>query len=129
MLLVPSLITILSLLFYLVLTLNVSRARVKYKVPAPRITGDESFERILRVQQNTSEQLLIFLPALWIFALLVNVGWAAVLGTVWLLGRLAYTWGYYRSAKQRAVGFAIGAFSSLFLLIGSLIGVLVGLVQ
>lgn len=63
----PSLITALTLLVYQVIALNVGRARVKYKVPPPQITGDPDFERVLRVQQNTGDQLIFFLPLLWLF--------------------------------------------------------------
>ncbi len=58
----PSLITALTLLVYQVLAVNVGRARAKYKVPPPQMTGDPDFERALRVQQNTLEQLVFFLP-------------------------------------------------------------------
>lgn len=64
MLLEPSFITVLTLFFYLVITINVGRARAKYKILPPATTGDENFERVLRVQQNTLEQLVFFLPAI-----------------------------------------------------------------
>lgn len=127
MLLLPSLITLLAILLYFGATINVSRARLKYKVPAPRITGDEAFERIFIVQQNTLEQLVIFLPSLWIFALQLSELWANILGFVWLVGRVAYALGYYRSAKQRAAGFAISILSSSCLTFGAIVGVLLGL--
>ncbi len=65
-----SLITALTLLVYLVLTINVVRARTKYKVSAPQMTGNLEFERVLRVQQNSLEQLVLFLPGLWLFSFL-----------------------------------------------------------
>ena len=63
-----ALATIGALLLYLTVTINVGRARAKYKVSAPATTGNVDFERALRVQQNTLEQLAIFLPAMWLFA-------------------------------------------------------------
>jgi hypothetical protein len=63
----PSLVTIASLILYLSVIINVGRARVKYKIPAPQTSGDPDFERVFRVQQNTLEQLVLFLPALWLF--------------------------------------------------------------
>ena len=63
-----SLVTALTLFVYLVLTINVGRARAKYKVPVPQMSGDANFERVLRVQQNTLEQLIFFLPNLWLFS-------------------------------------------------------------
>lgn len=67
-----SLVTSLTLLVYLVLTINVGRARAKYKVPVPQMSGDANFERVLRVQQNTLEQLIFFLPSLWLFSFYVS---------------------------------------------------------
>jgi glutathione S-transferase len=117
------LVTILSLILFLVLTINVGRARAKYKVPVPQITGDENFERVFRVQQNTLEQLIMFLPALWIFSIFVNAIAANILGGIWILGRILYAWGYYTEAKKRFLGFAIGSTTVIILLIGSLIGI------
>src|SRR5690349_1230384 len=67
-----ALITALSLIVYFAFSINVGRARAVYKVPAPLTSGNPDFERRLRVQQNTLEQLIIFLPSLWIFTLLVD---------------------------------------------------------
>ncbi|BDI21017.1 glutathione S-transferase (plasmid) [Nostoc cf. commune SO-36] len=124
-----SLITALTLLLYLVITINVGRARGKYKVPPPQMTGDPGFERVLRVQQNTLEQMVFFLPALWLFSFYVNPLWAGGIGAVWLVGRIAYAWGYYQAAEKRAIGFAISSISSMVLLLGSLFGIILSLVQ
>ncbi len=48
-----NLIIALSLLLYLVTIINVGRARAKYSVLVPQMTGNPDFERVLRVQQNT----------------------------------------------------------------------------
>ena len=91
----PSLITALTLLVYLVITINVGGARAKYKVPPPQMTEDPDFERVLRVQQNTLEQLVFFLPLLWLFSFYVSPLWGALIGAAWLVGRIVYAWGYY----------------------------------
>lgn len=117
------LITILSLILFFVLTINVGRARAKYQVPVPQITGDENFERVFRVQQNTLEQLIMFLPALWLFSIFVNAIAANIIGGIWIVGRILYAWGYYDEAKKRFLGFAIGSLSVSVLLLGSLIGI------
>jgi len=125
----PSLVTALALLVYLVITINVGRARAKYKVPPPQMTGDPNFERVLRVQQNTLEQLVLFLPALWLFSLYVSPLWGAGIGAVWVVGRIAYAWGYYQAAEKRAVGFGIGSISGLVLLLGAFVGIILSLVN
>jgi uncharacterized MAPEG superfamily protein len=121
-LLYPSLVTSLALLVYWGFTLRVGAARGQYKVPAPQTTGDPAFERVLRVQQNTMEQLLSFLPTLWIFSLTLSPIWAAGLGGLWIVGRIVYAVGYYAAAEKRGPGFAITALASFSLLIGSLVG-------
>ncbi|MGQ4648655.1 MAPEG family protein [Lyngbya aestuarii] len=125
----PSLVTALALLVYLVITINVGRARLKYKVSPPQTTGDPNFERVLRVQQNTLEQLVFFLPALWLFSLYVSPLWGAGIGAIWVIGRIAYAWGYYQAAEKRAVGFGIGTISGVVLLLGSFVGIILSLVK
>ncbi|MEX0267687.1 MAPEG family protein [Leptolyngbyaceae cyanobacterium UHCC 1019] len=125
----PSLITSLALVLYSVVTLNVGRARMKYKVMPPAITGDPGFERVLRVQQNTLEQMILFLPALWLFSIYVSPYWGAGVGGVWVIGRILYAWGYYQEAKKRGPGFGISFLSVVVLLLGALIGSLLALMQ
>lgn len=125
----PSFITASALLLYLVVTINVGRARIKYKVMPPQMTGDPNFERVLRVQQNTLEQLIVFLPALWLFAEFVSPLWAAGLGAVWIIGRILYAWGYYQVAEKRMVGFGVSSLCLFTLLGGSLVGIIRILIQ
>ncbi len=122
-LLYPSFITMASLLVYYVLTLNVGRARAKYQIKPPQTTGNPNFERVLRVQQNTIEQMLLFLPALWIFSIYVSAIWGAALGGIWIIGRIVYAIGYYQAAEKRGLGFGITSLSTLALLVGALVGV------
>jgi uncharacterized membrane protein YecN with MAPEG domain len=116
----PSFVTALVLLIYLVLTLNVGRARFRYGVKPPAMTGNENFECVLRVQQNTLEQLVFFLPLLWLFSFYVSPNWGAALGLLWALGRILYAWGYYQAPEKRGPGFGLSSLSGLVLLFGSL---------
>jgi glutathione S-transferase len=125
----PSLVTVSALILYFVVTINVGRARAKYQVPVPQTTGNLDFERVLRVQQNTLEQLVLFLPALWLFSVYVSPIWGSVLGTTWIIGRIAYAWGYYQAAEKRGVGFAISSLSSIGLILGSLVGIILSLMK
>ncbi|MEH2011608.1 MAPEG family protein [Nostoc sp.] len=119
-----SLLTVLTLLFYLVITINVSRARTKYKVLPPQTVGDRNFERVLRVQQNTLEQIVFFLPSLWLFSFYVSPLWSTILGAVWLVGRIAYALGYYQAAEKRLIGFGLSSLSSTLLVLGSFVGII-----
>jgi uncharacterized MAPEG superfamily protein len=100
----------------------VGRARARYNVPPPAITGNEIFERYFRVQQNTLEQLVIFIPSIWIFATYVNATAAAVLGVVFLVGRQLYQIGYVADPKKRFAGFGLSALPNLVLAVGGLGG-------
>lgn len=123
-LLFPSLVTVLTLMLFFVITANVGRARLKYKVPVPQTTGHPDFERVFRVQQNTLEQLIIFIPSLWLFSLFVSPTWGAGIGGAWVIGRVLYAWGYYQEAEKRRIGFGINVLSVIVLLIGALVGII-----
>jgi len=83
----PALITLGVVVLLFAVAWNVGRARGKYKVKAPATTGDPAFERAFRVQMNTLESAVAFLPVLWLFAAFVSGLWSAALGAVWLAAR------------------------------------------
>jgi glutathione S-transferase len=120
----PALVTALAVLLYVVLSVNVSRARGRYSVPAPAMAGDPAFERVCRVHQNTLEQLVVFLPSLWLFSTFVSPIWGGWIGFLWILARIFYAWSYYRDPASRGPGFAVSGICSLTLLIGSIGGML-----
>jgi glutathione S-transferase len=121
---VTELVTVLALLQYLFFGTLVSRARTRYGVKAPAVTGDPIFERHLRVQMNTLELLVIFLPALWIASAYIATLWIAALGAVYLVGRFLYLRGYVRAPEKRSLGFGLSALPILILLAIDLIGAL-----
>lgn len=123
----PALVAILALVVYISTFLNVGRLRRRFDIKAPSVAGPPEFERALRVQQNTLEQLVWFMPALWLFVLLVSPAWAAVIGLVWVGGRALYAVSYLRDPETRGPGFLIGMLSSAILLLGALIGAIVSL--
>ncbi len=112
----------LALLEYFVFGLLAGRARATYNVPAPATSGHPTFDRIFRVQQNTLEQLVIFVPCMFLFGRFVNWQAAAGLGVVFIIGRALYFRGYVAEAGKRSTGFLIGALAQIVLLLGSLIG-------
>jgi len=127
--LLPSLITVSALILYFVVTINVGRARFKHKVSPPQMTGNPDFERVLRVQQNTLEQMILFLPSLWLFSQFISPIWGAAIGAVWIIGRILFAWGYYQAAEKRAAGFGISTLATLALLGGSLTGIIMSLLK
>jgi glutathione S-transferase len=124
-----ALVTVLAILFYLYTGSRVSAARRKFGVPVPAISGNPDFERVFRVQANTLEWMPIFLPLLWLFAYYISDIWAAVLGLVWIGGRLFYMVSYSEAANKRGPGFGIQAAACVVLLIGAVIGIISGLVH
>jgi len=114
-------VTVLALLQYIWFGLQVGRARAQYGVAAPAAAGNEMFERHFRVHMNTAEQLVMFLPALWIFGSYVSALWAAGLGVVYIIGRFVYASAYLRDPKGRSLGFALTSIPTLAMMAGILI--------
>lgn len=118
-------VIVLALIEFLAFGFLVGRARQQYGVPAPAISGHPVFDRYMRVHQNTMEQLVIFVPAMLVFATYVSAGGAALLGLLFIAGRVVYLRGYVADPSKRSTGFAISATPQLILLLGGLIGALV----
>jgi len=117
-----SLVVVVALLEYFIFGLLVGRARGQYGVPAPAMSGHPVFERTMRVQQNTLEQLVIFVPAMFMFAQLVSAGMAALLGVIFIVGRALYYRGYVEAPEKRSVGFVLTVIPQVLLMLGTLIG-------
>jgi glutathione S-transferase len=107
----------------------VGRARVRYNVPAPATTGNATFECYFRVQMNTLEQLVIFVPSMVMFAHYWGPTVAAALGALFIIGRAIYFYGYTRAPERRHMGFLVSSVPNLALLIGSVLGVIHALWQ
>lgn len=115
-------VIVLALVEYMYITFQVGAGRAKYDVPAPAISGHPTFERLYRVQLNTVEQLVIFLPAIWLFGTFVSAPIAAGIGGVWIVGRFLYFRSYVKDPASRTVGFVMGFLCNVVLLVGSVIG-------
>jgi glutathione S-transferase len=115
-----AIVSIVALLVYFWMGLQVGRARGKCGINPPTMTGDPLLERAVRVQANTLEWLPIFLVGLWLFALYWNEMVAAGLGVVWIIGRLLYSAGYMADPGKRSTGFLIQLLTAGILLLGAL---------
>ncbi|HEY7641397.1 MAG TPA: MAPEG family protein [Steroidobacteraceae bacterium] len=124
-----AIVTAVALLQFFWFGWQVGVARTRYNIPAPAISGNDVFERTFRVQMNTQEQLLVFLPSLWIFASFISPLWAAVLGAIFIVGRAVYAVTYVKDPKSRSIGFALTAIPNLLLLLGILIWAVWALVR
>ena len=128
-LITPSFAYLLLSIIFIVLvcffqSLMVTKARIKYKIPAPAIIGNSDFERVFRAHYNTLEQIPIVLTFLLIFGLTVDSRVASLLGFLWGITRLMYAYGYAKSSKDRSLGSYTSSFVLLILLVGSLYGII-----
>jgi len=114
-------VTVVALMQFLMIGFQVGRARTKYGVHAPAMSGHPAFDRIFRVQMNTLEQLVMFLPVMWIFARFISPLWAAAFGVVFIIGRMIYAITYVREPKSRALGFALTAIPTLIMMVWLLV--------
>ena len=112
---------VLSLVVYVWAVLKVGQARGKYDVKAPAVTGAPEFERAFRAQQNTVEQMVLFVPLLGLACFLWGDLWAGLYGVVWSLGRLLFIETYARAAEKRSLGFMLSGGLSFAVLIAVIV--------
>jgi glutathione S-transferase len=117
-----SIVILIAALEFMVLGAMVGRARAKYGVAAPAITGHPIFERHFRVHYNTLEQLIVFVPSIALFGLYVSDLWGAILGAVFVVARIPYAIGYVNDPKKREVGSILGFVALVPLVLGALYG-------
>ena len=92
------------------------------------VAGDDEFERYFRVQQNTVEQLVIFLPSVFAAGMFLSDVFAAVVGLAFVAGRAVYYAGYTQDPESRGIGMIISFGANAALLVGGLVGALLALV-
>ena len=116
------LVGILAVVQYLGFALLAGRARGLSGLKAPAMTGDIGFERMHRVQMNTLEVLVLFLPALYLAAKYWPASFVAIAGAIYIIGRIVYWRAYMVAPQSRTLGFALSIGPCLVLLVASLIG-------
>ena len=118
-----ALVTLLALMLCIGMIVGVGRARRRYNVPAPAMTGDAHFERHFRVHMNTLEWLPIYLPSLWLFASAWGDQWAAGIGAFWIFGADCVLARLCQRSEVQEPRFLIQGLAALTLLVGALAGV------
>ena len=120
--LLTAIATIVAILVTLATAIMVARTRRRVGIQPPAMTGSPELECAIRVQGNTVEQFVLFLPALWLAAVYFQ-GWIpGILGLVWCFGRILYAFSY-AGEKKRFPGFALTIFPTLILVILAIIGI------
>jgi len=117
-----TIVTLIAIVEFIVFGMKVGASREKYGVNAPATTGHELFERVYRVHYNTLEQLIIFLPGLWLFGLYIGYSWAAGIGLIYIVGRAIYAVAYVKDPASRGIGMILSVLPCWVLILGGLVG-------
>ena len=115
-------IALLAIVQFIVFGMLVGAARGKYGIKAPAMTGNEHFERAVRVQMNTLEQLVAFIPALLLAAVYWPPTYVAAVGVVYLVGRVIFRQAYVKDPAKRGLGFMLTFFPTVLLVLAGLVG-------
>ncbi len=113
---------ILALLVFFWTAANVGRARTTFGVPAPASGGHPEFDKRYRVQMNTLEQLVLFVPAIVLAAPALGDLATGALGLVWSIGRIVYARAYYGDPAKRSLGFGLTMLPTLILIVAAVVG-------
>lgn len=119
-----TIIVLLALVQFQYFGIAVGRARTRHDVKAPAVAGDEVFERFHRAHQNTLEQLVVFIPAIYACGYYANDLLAVACGVAFLTGRAWYFRCYIVDPETRGRGMLVTMLSSVILVISGIIGAL-----
>ena len=120
-------VTFLALAQYVLFGVQVGSLRGKHGIKAPAQSGHPEFERMNRVHLNTMEQLVVFIPALWMQAYVANALYGAIVGMVYIVGRFIYRAEYLKDPGSRELGFAMSFIPSVILLIWALVAAIINM--
>jgi uncharacterized membrane protein YecN with MAPEG domain len=123
--LLSAIVTILAILLFFFMGGRVGRLRGKHSILAPATSGHPEFDRAFRIHYNTLEQLVVFLPLLWLATVFYHgIGWLpALFGVIFLIGRILYMQTYMADPQGRGPGVLIGLLANLGLLVLAIIGI------
>jgi len=118
----PAIVVLLTILLQFGTVWATGHAREKYGIKAPAISGHPGFERAWRVQMNTLESTVIFLPTLWLAAQYGFPFWGGLAGLVWVIGRVWYAAAYLKDPAKRGPGYMVSSFGWAVLLVLGVFG-------
>jgi glutathione S-transferase len=119
-----ALVTVIAMAQVMVFQGRVARARNTFSVQGPATSGHPMWERYNRIHLNTIENLVVFLPLLWVCGFFFNALAAAALGAAFIVARVIYARGYLSEPpSRRAAGAWLTSLVLAFLALGSLVGI------
>lgn len=118
-----AIVTLLVVAFYFFVATRVAVAHGKFGVKLPAMSGHPDFERIYRVQMNMLEWMPTFLLPLWLSAIYFSDAAAALVGLLWLIGRVVYFLGYREAVEKRLPGFFVQSIACMLLFAGAIAGI------
>ena len=117
-----AIVTSLALIQSVFFAFQVGKSRAQHGVSAPLMTGPDEFLREFRVHMNTVENLIVFIPAVWMFGYFIEPYWAAGIGLVYVISRFMYRAAYTGDPSKRSLPFTIGLACQAVLLLGTIVG-------
>jgi uncharacterized MAPEG superfamily protein len=118
------LVLVLVLFQYIYFLAAVGKARATYGIKAPATSGNEHFERYYRVQMNTLELLICFIPGLLISAQFWSPVIMAMIGLIFFIGRYIYFKTYIAGPEKRTMGFVLSTTPIFIFLFAIIVGIL-----
>jgi uncharacterized membrane protein YecN with MAPEG domain len=117
------LIAVIAVLQFFFFGFQVGNARGAAGIKAPAMTGDEGLERMIRVQMNTLELLIMFFPALFLASKYGPTWLVCLLGLTYIVGRFVYWRAYVSDPGKRGTGFMMSVAPIMILLLVALFGI------
>lgn len=121
------LVAVLAVLQFLSFGALTGGARRDSGLKAPAVSGHPTFERMYRVQMNTLELLVAFMPMLFLAAKYWPPVLIAGLGVLYLVGRLLYWKAYVVDPGRRGLGFILSLVPIAILTILGLVGIVLSI--
>ncbi|NNE37843.1 MAG: MAPEG family protein, partial [Gammaproteobacteria bacterium] len=78
--------------------------------------------------QNTLEQLIVFIPAIYLAGIYTHSFTAAGIGSLFLIGRPVYYKSYISDPSTRGLGMLVGYVPTVLLLLMALVGVILTII-
>ncbi len=115
-------VAVLAVIQFLAFGAMTGAARRDSGLKAPAMTGHAGFERMYRVQMNTLEVMVAFLPALFLASMHWPASLVAGLGALYLIGRHLYWRAYVSAPEKRGLGFGLSILPTIALALLALLG-------